>query len=323
MFLNLAKAKSRDVISNVDQLAKAVDVRVEFIRDVIARKEAHYSSFPKIKPDGTTRMIEPPKKPLRKVQRKILNLLYSRLRIPGFLHGGLPNRSILTHAEQHVGKQMVGTFDLKNFYPSVSESHVMPVVQEAGIRGEAAAFLLELVMLRGGLAQGAPTSSLLANLGFVDSDVKIRQACRRRKYAYSRFVDDIAISGDFDVERLKGLVKKVVEDAGFRLANKTKFRRCGTCQIVTGLVVNDKLRPTTQFIQSLRSDLRFCRDYDPELLADERGISRAKLKAQLEGRVRHLRRFDPRVARDLNDLLQHAIQWNAARQNESIEAVVP
>jgi len=312
MPLDLAKSKSRDRIGTSAELAAAIGDSEEFIHDVVARKADHYTSFPKKKPNGEIRLIEPPKIQLRLLQRRILRLLYLRIRVPGFLHGGLPNRSTLTHAAQHVGQRMVGTFDLRKFFPTTSPAHVLPVLLEAGFDDEAVALLLELVTLNGGLPQGSPTSSLLANLAFICADVRIRAACWRRGYRYSRFVDDIAISGDGDISQLKGLVKNVVKETGFQLADdKTKFRRQGTRQVVTGLVVNDKLRPTKEFIQQLSDDLHFCQEHGPEDLADELGISATKLKAQLKGRICHLGQFDARRADHFGRLVRYAIKWSA------------
>ena len=80
------------------------------------------------------------------------------------------------------------------------------------------------------------------------------------------------------------------------LPTKTKFRRSsGTCQIVTGLVVNDKLRPTTQFIQSLRAIYTdFAATTTPSCWPmNEASHACTRIETAYEGRVRHLRRFDP------------------------------
>lgn len=81
------------------------------------------------------------------MQREILELLYERLRVPSFLHGGVPRRSILTHAICHVGMDMVGTLDVKDFFPRTKEAAVMPVLVEAGFVDVALADVIALSML--------------------------------------------------------------------------------------------------------------------------------------------------------------------------------
>ncbi len=191
----LAKSEACRLISTRYELASLLRVSARLIEKVAARPDDFYGHLTIPKANGDLRTINPPKKPLRAAQRSLLRLLYKRLRIPGYLHGGLPRRSIFTHASPHVGCVMVATLDVKSFFPSTTRRHVEPVFAAAGIVGDALEDVLALAMFNGSLPQGSPTSCLLANLAFVPVDVRFLSLCKRNSLKYSRYVDDIAISG--------------------------------------------------------------------------------------------------------------------------------
>jgi hypothetical protein len=326
MLMRLArKLATAAVVSSHEALAALLKTSGEFITEVIANRQDHYSYFELPKPNGGFRPIQPPKPKLKLVQRSLLDELYRRLRIPPYLHGGLPGRSAITHAKAHVGKRMVATLDISSFYGSTRASHIVPLLEEAGFAGQALYDLIELVTINGALAQGAPSSCLLANLAFICADVPLRRLCRRHRLDYTRFVDDIAVSGDAGFHHLKGSFLQVVKATGFEIAaEKTQFRLQGQRQVVTGLVVNQKLRPTKLFIAELKADINLCRLEGPSFLADLNGMTVRGIKAQLNGRVAHVLRCDEGVGKRLKRLL-HAIRWNqkTIETGDALRSTIP
>ena len=300
----LAKAEARKVISTRAQLAVLLNVHPDLIERVASKPTGFYGHLTIPKANGELRTINPPKKPLRAAQRALLRVLYQRFRIPRYLHGGIPGRSIFTHASLHIGHTMVATLDVKSFFPSTSRRHVEPVFATAGIVGEALERALALTMLNGSLPQGSPTSCLLANVAFIPVDQQFLPLCKRRSLNYSRYVDDIAISGDYDFSELKGPFVNFIREGGYEVAlKKVNFRLSGKRQVVTGLVVNDKLRPTSEFVKELKHRIRLCMELGPELVAASEGQTVRELKASLTGRVGHVGQCDPRVGRHLRGLM--------------------
>jgi RNA-directed DNA polymerase len=162
MTIRLARnPKSHRRIATRAELAAVLGATVDQIAEFVASPPSHYGYFRVPKPDGDFREIRPPKKRLRAVQRMLLEQLYKRLRIPSYLHGGVPGRSIITHAKCHVGMEMVGTLDVKSFFPSTSVLAVTPVLAEAGFTDGALSDVIAMSMLDGGLPQGI-TSKLPA-----------------------------------------------------------------------------------------------------------------------------------------------------------------
>lgn len=307
--LRLGKAEARKPVASRAELAVLLNVHPDFIHRVAAAPTHFYGSFTVPKANGELRTITPPKKPLRAVQRALLRFLYGRLRIPGHLHGGVPHRSIISHASLHVGHTMVATLDVKSFFPSTTRRHVEPVFAVAGIVEEALEDALALAMLNDALPQGSPTSCFLANLAFIPVDQQFLELCGRKSLNYSRYVDDIAISGKCDFSELRGPFVNFIREGGYEVASKkVLFRPSSKRQVVTGLVVNEKLRPISEFITELKHNIRLCLELGPEIVAACEGMEVGELKASLTGRVGHVAQCDPRLGRRLRGLMC-GVRW--------------
>ena len=96
-------------------------------------------------------------------------------------------------------------------------------------------------------------------------------------FSYTRYADDLTFSGDEPekISKLLGLVSKLVADEGFQLRrDKTRVMRQGSCQRVTGVVVNEVLGLSRKERRRLRAMLHRLQNEespDPQELAKARG----------------------------------------------------
>jgi RNA-directed DNA polymerase len=299
-----SKSAAKAVIQSRAQLATLLGVTVEFIATVSTDPNRFYSEFEIIKPNGESRPIKPPCKALRHLQRRVLKIGYERVTIRSCIHGGVPGKSIVSHARPHIDQHMVATLDVRKFYPSTKLSHLRPVLLALGFVEQAAEDLLKLVTLNGELPQGAPSSSLLANLSFAVADVEFIRLSRRYKLRYSRFVDDIALSGNFNLKQLRQQFIAAIGLANYEVApTKIKFMGHNERQVVTGLVVNEKLRPTPEYLRRLKGDIRNCLQHGAQSIAHLDGLTVRQLKNQLTGRVAHVGSVDRAVGKKLRGML--------------------
>jgi RNA-directed DNA polymerase len=189
-----------------------------------------YELFRQPKKSGGFREIRAPGKNLRAVQRRIYRTLETRVRYPRWMMGGVPTRSIFTHAKPHIGRQMVATLDMKSFFPSVKLAQVRSVLEQFAITESALDSVVQLTTLDDQLPQGSPASCFLANLAFDSIDRRIDALCRKHGLAFTRYVDDLAISGDCDLRNLRGALIDAIEDQGFSVArDKVRFMKRGGC----------------------------------------------------------------------------------------------
>jgi len=188
---------------------------------------------------------------------------------------------------------MVATLDIKNFFGTTRFEMFEAPLHAAGFRDDALAAIRALTLFEGFLPQGAPTSPFLANLALLAADFEILLLCRRNQMDFTRYIDDIAVSGMRDLIGAKGHLSSIIESKGFALAqNKVLFRGQDQEQVVTGLVVNKKLRPRREWRSKLKDEIQGFVDGRGEELADESGLSLVAFKARLCGQAQHLIQFD-------------------------------
>ncbi len=226
----------------------------------------HYHYRWVAKRSGGSRLIEAPKPRLRDLQRKILQEILDLVPPHAAAHGFRRGHSCKTFVDSHVGQLVVLRFDLDNFFGSIPAPRVEAMFRSLGYPERVAKSLTGLCTVStpsGVLAavvlnwhardrfrtrhlpQGAPTSPALANLCAFGLDCRLKALVKGFGGHYSRYADDLAISGGVDVRRAANFLVvqtgAIVAEAGFRLNfKKTKIMHQSDRQILTGIVVNAK-----------------------------------------------------------------------------------
>jgi RNA-directed DNA polymerase len=240
------------------KLAQVINGRIDRIEDVIRYKDDLYRPFKQHR-RGKTRIIDRPVEPLRGLQKRAYHALLRDYRFPSYVHGGVPGKSIFTAVLPHIRQSVVVTIDLRDFYPSISQSAVWDVwKREIGCGRDVARLLADLSTWRGYLPQGAPTSMALANLVMAPADLEIalRLSKLGRSMKYTRWVDDLIVSGPLtDPQVVFDIVASAVRPLGLRVHRKKSKRRImwrHQRQTALGLGLND--RPTVS--RTSRRELR-------------------------------------------------------------------
>lgn len=249
----------------------------KIIEDIYLGKQQMYSTFRIPKKNGGFRRIEAPHGNLLLVQQVLSDFLQSmfipKIAANGFVRG----RSIVTNAAAHVNKKYVLNIDLKNFFPSISESRIRKVIQlpPLNFSEEIAEFITELCTFKRRLPQGAPTSPVLSNIVCQALDRKIIRLGQKRfgRFHYSRYADDLTFSSNKEFpDELLEAIKRVVHSEGFRLnPKKTRLLTQSDAQVVTGLVVNKKINVPRKFVRELRA-LLYSWKHDGYELANKKFI---------------------------------------------------
>lgn len=223
-----------------------------------------YKAYKIPKHNGGMRIIHEPMPNLKEIQTWILEHI---LLSPGVLNdmpvvatAFIPQRSIIDNASRHVNKRTVICMDLKDFFPSVRWIQVYAVFNGLGYGRDVAGMLAHLCTLDGSLPQGAPTSPMLSNLVLKRTDGMIYAYCHKKGITYTRYADDLTFSSDrhFEYGQLMGYVKMVIENARFTINNeKTKVFHRNQSQIVTGIVVNEKLQVGKKYRKRIRQEMYY------------------------------------------------------------------
>ncbi len=265
------------------------------------------------KASGGHRLVEAPKQRLKAAQRALLDRVLALVPAHDAAHGFVPGRSARTFASCHAGERVVVRIDLEDFFASVGEARVRAIFEALGYpravarlfssiachrtppavlrertRGVdvARAFREHKRFDRPHLPQGAPSSPALANVAAYGLDVRMSALARRFDARYSRYADDLALSGDATLARgvakLLPLATRIANDEGFAVRfDKTRVMRSGARQQLAGLVVNQWPDVSRERYDLLRARLfavaRGAVPDEPE--------QRARLAAELRGHV--------------------------------------
>ena len=212
------------------------------------------------KASGGTRLLLKPRGRLKEIQAEIKKAILDKVPPLPFVHGGVRGRSVMTNAAPHVRKEVVLAADIKDCFPSISPRKVLDAFIELGISGEAARILTELTTVDSQLPQGTKTSPALANLVLRSIDRRLSALASQHGGSYKRFVDDVQISGPKRLAKLRGLVRKIFASEGFKLKPKKEVMLQSEPQVVTKLLVNQRVNVTKDRRAAIRKEVFSSRD---------------------------------------------------------------
>jgi RNA-directed DNA polymerase len=208
--------------------------------------------------------------------------------LPEYMHGGVKGRSPVTNARLHVGKAAVLNFDIEQFFPSVKPRDVYKMFyKHLRFPADVAHWLTKLVTFKGQLPQGAPTSTVVANLVIVPLAERLNKLAIKHECDYGQFVDDGALSGPAYIEHLRPLINKIIRQEGLRASPKphkrvTMYRHQE--QIVTGVRVNKRIDAPTEKMAEIKRQLdEFC-----SLISSRRRIPEKSI-ASLKGKIQYVK----------------------------------
>lgn len=232
--------------------------------------ERHYERVRIPKRSGGFRTLSVPDSLLKYVQRNLLRHVLEGFSVSDYAaayHKRENNRKaicgVVENGAVHRGQQRIMKLDIEDFFGNITFPmvlhHAFPVKYFPLAVGN---LLASLCCCRERLPQGAPTSPAISNLVMKPFDQYMAQWCGCREIVYSRYCDDLTFSGDFDPGEVLRKTEGFLGAMGFELnRKKTRVLTRGARQIVTGLVVNDKVQPSKEYRRKLRQDIYYCRKY--------------------------------------------------------------
>lgn len=227
----------------------------ERLEEITASINARYHQFPQRskKNPAKIRMITAPERELKEVQARLLKLL-SEMPLSDAVHGGVRGRSPRTNAEAHLAQRYLVNVDVREFFPSIRHDNVYRLFRhELGWGKDVARIATRLTTYHGAVPQGAPTSTVIANLLLARTlDQQVGEQALALGASSTRFVDDLTFSGPNPTPLIE-IAGKQLSAKGLRIyRKKAKFQPKAKLKItpnsqrqeVTGLVVNGKGAPT-------------------------------------------------------------------------------
>ena len=258
----------------------------DYVRAVAALAGKNYSPFEKpVKVKPFPRKSTPPKRRridnpsirLKEIQSLIAQRLLQPLSLPPNICGGIKGKKVLDNAALHLNSRVLLKIDIKQFFPSISNLHVYAIWSDLlNCSPEISSLLTKLTTFERHLPQGAPTSTMLANLVLFACDGAIRDECGRRNIQYSSWIDDLAFSSD-DPRPVIELVIRVLREQGLRISRrKLEITGPGSRKILNGVMLGRAFGVPPDRLSRIRSGIhKLGQGYVPA--------------AQFEGYLRSLR----------------------------------
>lgn len=249
-----------------------------------------YKTFEIAKKSGGKRIIHSPTKQLKCILRSLNFVLQCITQVHPAANGFVKDKSIVTNAQKHVGKQFVYNIDLKNFFHGFDRNTVKLGLMfsdiQLGKQKEELAFTLASLCthpleidgsIKTVLPQGSPTSPTITNILCKRLDKRLSGLARRFGATYTRYADDITFSSDHHIyqqpqdEKLnsKGCynnflaeLERLIHQEGLTInPKKTRLQKSGFRKDATGLVINEKVNVHRRYIKQIRMWLYYWEKY--------------------------------------------------------------
>ncbi len=285
------------------------------------------------KRSGELRLLESPKPRLKAIQRQILSEILNSVPPHPCAYGFCRGRSIHNFIEPHLGRAVLLRMDLRDFFHSVPVARIGALFRHLGYPATIAGLLQGLCthassrtlageffgqlswtqrkrLTTKHLPQGAPSSPALANLCAWRFDCRLQGLAERYQLNYSRYADDIALSGDRHLLHLapflQDLIGAISLEEGFEINHhKTRVRTQAQSQRLAGTVINQKPNlPRTEFDQ-LKAILHNCIHQGTE---NQNRHDHTDFKAHLAGRIAYVKWLNPVKGEKLHRLWKQ-IEW--------------
>lgn len=233
----------------IEALQTRTKVPQQTLEALAASASRRYKIYTIPKRDGSPREICHPSKPLKAVQRWLSRNVLRNFPIHPSATAYEKDCSIRHNAEVHAGSKYTVRMDFKDFFPSFTGGdisyylHHMSKIYNINLTERDIDFCVKIFTRHDRLTIGAPSSPKLTNVMLFDFDSNIARYALENNVIYTRYADDIFISGfNKDAVSLAELhVRGVVSDHRRPLLrlNEEKTRHLSRAghREVTGLVI--------------------------------------------------------------------------------------
>ncbi len=281
-----------------------------------------YTTFGIPKKSGGVRTIKAPNDKLKKLQTHLAHVLNGCLqeieagkKASSVSYGFRKNGSIAANAKNHKCRRYVLNLDLADFFPTFNFGRVRGFFlkdQSFQLQDEVATTIAQIACDGTALPQGSPCSPIISELIGHVLDVRLLRLAKRNGVRYSRYADDITFSTNQKefpaalavpdpiipaIWTLGQTLSDKITGSGFQVnPDKTRMHYRGSRQMVTGLVVNEKVNIKSEYYRNARamcdalfqSGKYFCRMLPPDKPGDEPKPDYTDDLSPLEGILSHI-----------------------------------
>ncbi len=275
---------SLDLIKGTMNNAK----KLNLLYAIANNNKKYYTKKYILKANGTKRELLVPNKILKSIQRNILRNVIGNLSVSPYVTSYIPGKTIIDNAKPHLNQKVLLKLDIKDFFKNIDFEMLYRILPNYIFPPSVKVILLKLCTYDDYLPGGAPTIPMLSNLVLKSFDNYIGNYCEKNNINYTRYCDDLTFSGDFNTKAIIKKVENFLNEFGFTLNKaKTKIITRSNRQIVTGIIVNNKLNAPASYRQKIRQEMYYINKYGVNNHFDKIGIPKNKGISNLKGRINY------------------------------------
>lgn len=251
-----------------------------------SKNEDKYSCWSTPKKNGGERTIEAPYDNLKKIQKRIAELLY-RIESPCYVIAPSKNKSYVQNAAIHKGAKQFHLLDIEDFFPSCTSKKVFWFFNSIlKCPRDVSAILTSITTYNGHLPQGSPSSPILAYYAYLDMWDNIHSIAKGNNCNLSIYADDITISGQSFSLKTIWLIKSILKKSGHIHSSKKERGFLNKPADITGVILDGQTLklPNRQHLklkEAKTSLLKSCNQKEKEIITRQI-IGRLAQKNQIE-----------------------------------------
>lgn len=253
--------------------SKKILIRLLRIEDSKFLKQNYVASMvsPYIDKKGKPRLIEPPRKELKIIQKRIKQML-GQIMVPDNVFSGIKGRSYADNAVMHTGENRRTLFkiDLTAFFPSISRETIYCFFREDLCCSPDIAEILtnfttidldksqtkcldeiynfldsKGVSCKNHLISGAPTSQIMSYLVNHQMFDEMQKVADENNAVMTVYVDDVTFSSENRISKnFRDRIIAIVRKYGYKIS-KSKVKKYTKLypKLITGVVINSDGKP--------------------------------------------------------------------------------
>lgn len=327
-------SKGLPVIFSLKHFAIIVGVDFGLLKNIIENRDNNYEYYLIKKKKGGYRRIIAPHSNIKELQKWIKINIIDKIELNPNATGFIKEKSILNNAKIHENRSIIFNLDLSDFFETINERRVFGMFNMLGYASNLSVELAKICTAsiseykleqlseieqeyfhdlysrrESFLVQGAPTSPGISNIICKRLDNRLSKLANKCGANYSRYADDMTFSGDANNIPHIGILKKIITDEGFNINwEKVGKYKIGQKQMVTGLLIDNRVRIPKKFKKDIYRHLHFCKKYGVSSHFERISPGKGYRKEWILGKILYVHSIEPEEAKKMMKLVSQ-INW--------------
>ena len=287
-YIQSLQKKELPIIFEIEHLALLLGIKESILNSMIFGTKSFYHTFEISKRNkNSVRKIDAPHASLLFVQQWILKNILNGIHVHDAAHAYRKKKSILTNVTPHLNNRVLLKMDLKDFFPNIEKRRIVAIFMRLGYTQDISFALASLCTLNNYLPQGAPTSPTLSNIISYRLDRRLYSLAKKNNFVYTRYADDIAISGTYISVKTKNFIHSIIEDCNFTInSDKTYLSTNERKRVLTGIsIVNGETRIPRKLRREIKQEVFYLNEYGFYSHISKRKITNPYYLDSLRGKI--------------------------------------